>query len=510
MSKTKYKKALGVFICIIYLFCSFVPYIGIKAEASTALDTYAPSVSIGQPLPQNFSIIDISNFLSHVLDSAAGGVRKNLGFIWNRIVDSGYCPGNQNTHRHSFIYGLTSTSITADLQQPSEGYYCYCEYCGQLAGNLIKNYIRDTNIDSEGNIYVYPSYVGVGYRSSTNWDYQLNQLHVYGVDFTETVDGYGYVDYHYDRGYNILNLHRDSGYLTVGWAFDVADLNPENLVMYGNITKREVNRDNIYINTYTYTPPITYQITDKFTIDDKYFIAFYAWAQDRNVRDTTWYNTDYVVYLEGTLPEEELKNNFNYDNIQAPIAYVNNGTLIYGGYSSSIIDTDSMIYTDPSSGIEYEIDSMEYDYSTNTYTLDISDLLNGITVEFGVDGIRINENGQDKQYFYVTNPLTPIYPLTDVGTSTGSVNLDGTINLTVNQVSSNSNAYITTNEDIPQGLRDLRETLATMFVELPEMTGEFTDFMQSGFNYIPDEVMTLVVFGVSVAVFVGIFKLFWR
>lgn len=508
MSNTKNKKVLGIVICVIYLFYSVVPYIEIKSEASTALDTYAPSVSIGQPMPQGFSILDISNFLSHVLDSAAGGVKKNLGYIWNRIVDSGYCPASEN-HRHSFIYGLTSSSITADLEQPREGYYCYCEKCGQLAGTLINEYIQSNNIQEDGKIILFPSITCPTYKgglSGSSW--QVNNAYVYGVNFSDTYDSIGFVNYEYYQGYNLLTAQRKRGAVGLGYGFDIEGFSTSNARFAVYYYKREVTFNGI-MNTYNYEIP-RYLNNEAITIGDKYIVFNYGWASDNNIIDKSYYDYKAIASLELTLPEEELNDNYNYDNIQAPIAYVNNGTLIYGGYSSSIVDTETMIYTDPSSGTEYEIDSMEYDYSTNTYTLDISDFLNGVTVEFGVDGIKINENGQDKQYFYVTNPLTPVNPVTNVGTGTGLVNLDGTINLTVNQVSSNTNAYITTNEDIPQGLRALRETLATMFVELPEMTGEVTDFMQEGFSYIPQEVTTLIIFGVSVAVFVGIFKLFWR
>lgn len=516
MIKTKYKKALGIIICIIYVFYSICPYIELESDASSALDVYAPSVSIGQPLPQGFSILDISNFLSHVLDSAAGGVKKNLGYIWNRIVDSGYCPGDTQTHRHSFIYGLTSTSLTADLQQPQEGYYCYCEKCGQLAGNLITQYIADSNIDNNGNVTIYPGYTFIVYRGGlSSEDFQVNNIYIYGNDFSEDLQSIGTGNITYGNGFinGVYSLKR--GWIGLGFGFDIEELNLNNIKVYWNYYRRtqsgkRPNNANISENM-TYNPPVesTYNIG---SIDSKLLYVYSAWGTDtiKSLNDTAYYNDEYICYLYGSLPEENLNDNYNYDNIQSPIAYINNGTLIYGGYSSSIVNTDTMIYTDPSTGSEYEIDSMEYDYSTNTYTLDISDFLNGVTVEFGVDGIKINENGQDKQFFYITNPLTPVNPVTNVGTGTGLVNLDGTINLTVNQVSSNTNAYITTNEDIPQGLRALRETLATMFVELPEMTGEVTDFMQEGFSYIPQEVTTLIIFGVSVAVFVGLFKLFWR
>lgn len=512
MIKTKYKKILGIVICVIYIFYSVVPFVEIKIEASTALDTYAPGVSIGQPLPSGFSILDISNFLSHVLDSATGGIKKNLGYIWNRIVDSGYCPGNLNTHRHSFIYGLTSTSLTNDLQQPREGYYCYCEHCGQMAGNLIQEYINESNIDSEGNMIVYPSICGMGWKGSAQESsIQYNEFYPYGENFNSN---YGLISQSvsYGNGYidRYVSIERGICYLGIG--FDIENINYIDYEMYWNMSNNSYTTSK---GSYSldYDPPWKYQFPVQ-EIGNKWVIGFDAFPQsDFTLKWISYrysYIGNYFGYMSLHLQQESLNDNYNYDNIQAPIAYVNNGTLIYGGYSSSIVDTDTMIYTDPSNGVEYEIDSMEYDYSTNTYTLEIADFLNGVTVEFGVDGIKINENGQDKQYFYITNPLTPVNPVTNVGTGTGLVNLDGTINLTVNQVSSNTNAYITTNEDIPQGLRALRETLATMFVELPEMTGEVTDFMQEGFSYIPQEVTTLIIFGVSVAVFVGIFKLFWR
>lgn len=514
MSITKYKKILGIFICLIYLFYSVVPYIEIKSEASTALDSYIPSISIGEQLGTGYYITSIGNFLSHVLDASVEVVTKNLGYIWNRIVDSGYCPGNDN-HRHNFIYGLTSTSLVNDMEQPREGYYCYCEYCGQMAGDLIQEYVRTANIDAEGKARIYPVACQNGYTSNGAnidtivWD---GDIYPYGTDYKYLNHG---INLNVLFSYGLWELQSFSS-LSNKWSPTAFIYNVDNyeFTSYsGEVwtyrTERTEGDSSTVVNEYN--PPMNNNNIR--IINDKYCMIYVNIGNiPKNLNFKVFYSGNYLNNMVLTLKEESLEENYNYQNIYAPIAYVNNGNLIYGGYGNSIVDSENMIYRNPKTGEEYDIENMEYDYSTNTWTLDISDFLNGVTVAWGNDGLTVNEDGSLQKYFYVTNTLTPINPIVNPngGTTSGEINLDGTINLTVNQVSSNTNAYITTYEDIPQGLRGLRETLATMFVELPEMTGEFTDFMQTGFSYIPDEVMTLVVFGVSVAVFVGIFKLFWR
>lgn len=497
-------------VIIIYGFYSFVPYIEVKSEASTALDNYAPVVDIGSPIPEGFYPIDLTGFLSHVLDSAKDAVKKNLGYIWNRVVDSGYCPGNIQNHRHNFIYGLTSKNITdPNINSPKEGYYCYCEYCGQLAGDLIQDYINENNIQDDGSFIVYPSYSWLGASNSQTFiEDDIKMTVPWGNKnyYESAAYGSGSLEFKGDRVEYHFDIKR--GYMKYGSVYDVLGIQNVNAIYYETPGRTS---HNFASNDSTYYPELRIDVTNSIIRNPNRYIRMIQ-AEGRSINYEIIYDNGDALktsWLNIFVDEEELQDVYNKENIYAPVSYVNNGVLIYGGYSNKIVDLNSNRLFIPQTEEYYEIIDYEYDYSSDTWSLDVDGFDVPVTVRYTDDGVVISDGTNEYILLYTTNTLTPVNPIVGPSNSNGSI-ISGVVNLTVNQVSSSTNAYITTNEDVPQGLRGLRETLATMFVEIPEMTGEFTDFMQTGFSYIPDEVMTLVIFGVSVAVFVGIFKLFWR
>lgn len=524
--KRVYAFILALFIILSPL--SFGLQINSNASLVEQIVSYIPELNIGDVVSavDGWYTLPITDFLSHVLmDGLSDEQIKNLGYVWNRVVDSGYCPGNLNTHRHNFIYGLTSTRLTVDFTKPQNGYYCYCEYCGQMAGDLIETYIRESDIQPDGRIKIYCfSDAYVNYQNGNFFNLYINNFEnnpeiildvnsVIGVSWRENVCR---VDF----------LKMNGTGVSGGMVLNVENLigNINNIHMYSNdLNRQSFDKNGNRVSNDSFDIPREILNAPHLYIDNKYYVSLFgsgiftsssSIGYNVGVFDENIDRTEYVFAL-AELNEEELNNNFNYDNINAPIVYNDNGNYRYYGESSEIVDSNNNTYYNPRTNKTYDYSSAEYDYSTNTYSLVIPDYdKDGIednttvTVEYNNDYLRILEPLGTYIFKYLTNTQTPVFDPEVPGQS--SVNLSGTINLDVNQRPSNTDAYITTPEDIPNGIVNLREKLATMFTALPNMFGEFAVFMTAGFSYIPEEIRTLLLFGVTTSVFVGLFKMFWR
>ena len=61
-------------------------------------------------------------------------------------------------------------------------------------------------------------------------------------------------------------------------------------------------------------------------------------------------------------------------------------------------------------------------------------------------------------------------------------------------------------EMITDKLKGIVEGILAIFDELPALFGGFLDFLGALFPYLPEEIMTLLTFGVIAIVFIGILK----
>lgn len=516
------KRIYALLFVLIIIISPFSFGLQFKTNASS-LVTYYPELGIGDVIENGsgWYTLNIGDFLSHVLDNAIEGVQKNLGYIWNRIVDSGYCPGNLENHRHNFIYGLTSTSISLDFTKPQNGYYCYCEYCGQMAGDLIEEYIRDSNITNEGEVHLEAKDILIGYGPpvDVNWRDQkiigLNENFEYNPEGDTIVIGnYGIDNIGYHLRLNISGFHNNCFYFGTRFDVEYLGINVNSfLTIYSNVYK--VIYDNGQVNNWEL--PRIVSNTHEYYYDGKYVVLLHRSTTNvgnNNISNKMYFNEP-ISSTNILLDEEELSSNFNFDNIQAPITYNDNGTYRYYGLSSDIVDSNNNTYYNPRIGSEFDFSSATYDYSTNTYELVVPDFDGDgtnenslVEVEYNDMYLRITDPSGNYIFKYLTNTQTPVYDITELDNN--GVNLSGTINIDVNQRPSNTDAYITTPEDIPNGIVNLREKLASMFTALPDMFGDFAVFMTAGFSYIPEEIRTLLLFGVTTSVFVGLFKMFWR
>lgn len=514
-----------VYALILALFIILSPLsigLNLNAEASSLIPYY-PELDIGDIIENGsgWYTLGIGDFLSHVLDSAVVGVQKNLGYVWNRIVDSGYCPGNLENHRHNFIYGLTSTSISLDFTKPQNGYYCYCEYCGQMAGDLIHQYCEQANIDDNGIVHLEANQFILGYGPINGVEWNGEQIVGINENFeyepygsAKVIGTYGIDNTGYHLRLNISGFSSNCFYL--GTLFDVEYLgvNIDTFInVYSNIYK-VIYDNSLYVSSWEI--PRLVQRDYEYYYDGKYIIVLHKPYNNinPNVSNNVYFNEP-VSYTNILLDKEELNTNFNFDNIEAPITYIDNGVYRYYGLSSDIVDSFNNKYYNPKLGSEFDFSSSTYDYSSNTYELIVPDFDGDgtnenslVEIEYNDQYLRITDPSGNYIFKYLTNTQTPIYNGNE--NVNNGININGNINIDVNQRPSNTDAYITTPEDIPNGIVNLREKLATMFSALPNMFGDFAVFMTTGFSYIPEEIRTLLLFGVTTSVFVGLFKMFWR
>lgn len=513
MSITKYKNLFIYLICFLYIYSLTSTVLVLKSEAALSTE-----FDIGDVIDingnggnsYNFSLVNISDYLSHVFDSNRSLISSGLGYLYNKVVDDGYCPKSSN-HRHNFVYGLTRKNGV-------DGYFNYCDYCGQFSGDLVQ---QEYNTIENGKLY----------KDNVEWKkasaFTLCQIQ--GSSCSNLVSSIR-------EGDSASSFSYDG-------ATGTAEYNNNGIVIKVNSVGSSYGRqfslrpivDNGYTLDVSRNLPITFKVSNVNGFGGGSFTTYSYFSSTRNYAfgpALNWNNWQspyiFVLHINEYYCMYKVVNFWDssfsgatYNNINAPVVKYdeNNDQYIYMGNMGNIISFDNNTFTMPG-GVGKNWNEIEIDMSKREYDLTFEDEI--VKVIYTNDGVYIytydlEGNLVSTEKFYIYDDLELPYnnvdapPLIDEnGDWVVNYEYTGTLDFKINQVSSDTDAYITTNEDIPQGIRNLRESLATMFVELPEMTGEVTDFMQEGFSYIPQEVTTLIIFGVSVAVFVGIFKLFWR
>lgn len=107
----------------------------------------------------------------------------------------------------------------------------------------------------------------------------------------------------------------------------------------------------------------------------------------------------------------------------------------------------------------------------------------------------------------VTDTPTPTTTVQPTATPSTETEPDGSIHVIVENPYP---VYPAEGLEVPEGWIGLRDKLLGFFRELPEMFGQLIDFLRSGFDYIPSDIITLITFAIAMAVLVGLFKMFWR
>ena len=145
-------------------------------------------------------------------------------------------------------------------------------------------------------------------------------------------------------------------------------------------------------------------------LNDTVFVKDQLYLYDDKYID---YNTRYNCYsfvlrcpVLKIIPSESPDMNFYVHNTRVGSVNFNlatkQGDTVTNVYQNvTIVDEDTNIYTDPTTGEQKNINSWTYDYSTRTYHLTLEDgsLLD---VEFGEDSIKVKLNGELTQEYYYT------------------------------------------------------------------------------------------------------------
>ena len=227
-------------------------------------------------------------------------------------------------------------------------------------------------------------------------------------------------------------------------------------------------------------------------------------------------------------------------------------------------ETDNSVYN-PVTNTTSTVNNWQYDYSTRTYdlTLDSGDKM---SVTYGDEYVTIQEGDTVYNVYYIiqqeeTSPSVPdghkhnytatttreptcttkgitTYTCEECGNTyqentaalghdwvikeqvptvygeTGEVETSG---YTIYECTRCHETYKSTDGTVPDSggggelavpdmtgeLGSYWERVKGFFIALPEMFGDLTEFLHEGWSYVPDEVMTLIEFGLSMVVLVG-------
>lgn len=196
-------------------------------------------------------------------------------------------------------------------------------------------------------------------------------------------------------------------------------------------------------------------------------------------------------------------------SISGDLAYYNtNGDLMVAPSSTVVNETDNSVYN-PVTNTSYDMSSWDYDYSTRTYnvnyqTTDAStgDVIdNSMSITYGDENISIVDGGTTYTVYYVTN----YNGSGDDGGSGGNGGSDTPV-----PTAAPSGSVPIYDHDLPAGRSSFGQKLLAFFRDLPDLFADMTEFLKTGWGYIPDEITYFIEFGVAMAVLVGIFKLFFR
>ena len=168
---------------------------------------------------------------------------------------------------------------------------------------------------------------------------------------------------------------------------------------------------------------------------------------------------------------------------------VQNGDA-YEDSSTTIINEDDNSIYNPVTNTTTNYDSWSYDYSTRTYTMTDNTNNSVSTVTYGDENITINEGGNTYNVYYGTV----------INNNGGDDSGNGGNNGGGTDLVFPSNT----------GIDTLGERLKVYFQRLPEMMGDINNFLSDAFPYIPQDLLYLIEFSLTISLFMAIIKMIRR
>lgn len=245
-----------------------------------------------------------------------------------------------------------------------------------------------------------------------------------------------------------------------------------------------------------------------------------------------------------------------YMTINAPISYnkVEGDTVnsYYGGTLNNYVDlgnnTLNFNNIDLGGMISGEIsfDSYTYNYDNSTATFDLSNTDDSITISYGdeyteIDYIQDGSVTEDVELYYITNLNSPINEVTieptiplptpeptptpggsggdgsgSGGTGGGNINANIDVNVNYPEVTvqvpiiadGQTQGVVTAPQNIPEGLYDIRESLAQGAGVIQEGSKGVATFIADGFTFLPENIRYMIGVGITFSVAAGIWHAF--
>lgn len=514
------------FMAFILSFVFVFPF-PVFAESGTEIVPVVPDYGeLPDDVYPGYSVPDsggytVSNSAGWLTDAWNLGKRLGTaaaGFVDAIFGDGDVCPASDNGS-HDFV--IQFTQVGSDY-----GYYFVCRYCGKHLSidfdQSYQDYVEDElpapQVDHEGYLYWSPKHDYLAYtKNNVSYPTVFCSHHEGGSD-SGVADNVSY-DFSVNNGIGRIYLHvaNDTtsffaqnlkffslwsevvpyaGYysLTADTDFIMTPVTPS-LVNLGESSK--THQDGAEVG-YADGATLTYSCA-------MYYSSYYDYRTYQSLSECLCYAIAPVYRIRpysgliNVSTDETYNPGSRVGSITGDYAVVGEGNELTIVEDQQIVnETDNSVYN-PVTNTTYEMTGWQYDYSTRTYnityeTIEEGDTVtNDMSVTYGDSYVEIHEGDTVYNVYYVI-------PSQSSGDDNGNTGND----------SNTGSDTPSVNVDVPGGLVALRNKLVTFYNTLPQMFGDFNEFLSDAFSYIPSEIMSLITFGVAAAVAVGVFKLFWR
>lgn len=516
-------KPIIVLPMILILLFVCMPVVPVSASSPPLLpgDTVTP---VGG---SSITVSGISDYLIWLTEHATAGLENKAEKWYQETFKGGsdICSSsNALNGRHNFVQQHTQVD-------GKTGTFYVCEYCGHSAGEVgeaaYHDYISDlpvSGLNSSGDLLFHVTWDDLdfsdnSYHSFSYWGGDVIDLRTIPTTSFVSTDAY---DRYFVLRSDGLSTEIVSGIGNYGkFQFQFGIKFP----VVGTYTPLDSvtclgEYQGVY-RTYTYS---SLNSTSSFAVMDSSPVNVVFVAGNWSGRDGIGlpYTITFPVY-KIHIPGSTLslvsgmtyndKTIYNVDSrptsISGDLAYYNtNGDLMVAPSSTVVNETDNSVYN-PVTNTSYDMSSWDYDYSTRTYnvnyqTTDAStgDVIdNSMSITYGDENISIVDGGTTYTVYYVTN-------YNGSGGDGGSGGNGGSD--TPAPTAAPSGSVPIYDHDLPAGRSSFGQKLLAFFRDLPDLFADMTEFLKTGWEYIPDEITYFIEFGVAMAVLVGIFKLFFR
>lgn len=432
--------------------------------------------------------------------------------VMNYLLFGTGCPENTDgKHRGKFKIDNIVTDTTS---QWFGHYFATCDSCGAIfygspsevdsaVSDAYNSYVDElpvNGIDSSGGFIWYPTTMDIPFTGSSNsgiiyyadWDGFYFKADSFD---TEITSGSYYKAIFTDSttGFNVNISHTGNGHSGIdqqGIRFNLYA--PLSGTYYRNECPAETG-------SCTDKDGSTWSFSDNYNSSNVghvaqsgYIAVVFASADRGDSRFIVSASVDCYLPSFTVVPDSESMLDSSIYSVDTRPASINGKYIVpngdaYEDSSTTIVnENDNSIYN-PVTGDTTTYESWTYDYSTRTYTMTDNTNNSTSTVTYGDENITINEGGNTYNIYYGTVNNNS----GDSGEGSGS--------------SGNSDTGI----DLPSndGISTLGNKLKEFFVAIPEMIGDLNNFLTDAFPYIPEEMMYLIEFSLSLSVLMGIIKM---